>query len=155
VVWSTAASGVCVPTKPLEGVVEFGAKARLRPVRTPHGVEAQVSETRLHLQVKFAENRRPRKLISPPGSILFVADGDAFQRYGDDPGFHGVLGQEKPLRRHKGCELHLAGQVSYEEVIQPREVPIARTTSPLKASGLRRLWVLSGDVYTFPPMPFL
>jgi len=45
----------------------------------------------------------------------------------------------------------LAGQVRYEEVIQPREVTDRQNNITLKAQRLGRLWVLSGDVYNLPP----
>ncbi|NBU77301.1 MAG: DNA-directed RNA polymerase subunit beta'', partial [Planctomycetes bacterium] len=48
----------------------------------------------------------------------------------------------------------LAGQVRYEDVIQPREVPDRQGNITLKAQRLGRLWVFSGDVYNLPPNAF-
>ena len=45
----------------------------------------------------------------------------------------------------------LAGQVRYEEAIQPREVTDRQGNITLKAQRLGRMWVLSGDVYNLPP----
>ena len=45
----------------------------------------------------------------------------------------------------------LAGQVRYEEKIQPREVTDRQGNITLKAQRLGRMWVLAGDVYNLPP----
>ncbi len=45
----------------------------------------------------------------------------------------------------------LAGQVRFEEVIQPREVTDRQGNITHKAQRLGRLWVFSGDVYNLPP----
>ena len=45
----------------------------------------------------------------------------------------------------------LAGQVRYEEAIQPREVTDRQGNITLKAQRLGRMWVLAGDVYNLPP----
>ena len=45
----------------------------------------------------------------------------------------------------------LAGQVHYEDKIQPREVTDRQGNITLKAQRLGRMWVLAGDVYNLPP----
>jgi DNA-directed RNA polymerase subunit beta' len=45
----------------------------------------------------------------------------------------------------------LAGQVRFEDVIQPREVTDRQGNITHKAQRLGRLWVFSGDVYNLPP----
>ena len=45
----------------------------------------------------------------------------------------------------------LAGQVRYEEAIQPKEVTDRQGNITLKAQRLGRMWVLAGDVYNLPP----
>jgi DNA-directed RNA polymerase subunit beta' len=149
---STAESGVVRSHKTVEGVVEFDPKARLRPFRTPHGVEAQIAETDFTLQVKFAGKLKPQKLDITAGSILFVADREPVPA-------DSVLAQistgssvKKSVEKAtKDVICDLAGQVRYEEVIQPREVTDRQGNITLKAQRLGRLWVLAGDVYNLPP----
>ncbi|APD48472.1 DNA-directed RNA polymerase subunit beta' [Synechococcus sp. CS-602] len=149
---STAESGVVRSHKTLEGVVEFGPKARLRPFRTPHGVEAQVSETDFTLQVKFAGKQKAQKVDITPGSILFVADGDAVPADTVMTQVSTGSSVKKSVEKAtKDVICDLAGQVRYEEVIQPREVTDRQNNITLKAQRLGRLWVLSGDVYNLPP----
>jgi len=69
---STAETGVVRSS--IEGTVEFGAKARVRAHRTPHGVEAHLAETDFVLEVKSAKGKSQKLSISS-GSILFVNDG--------------------------------------------------------------------------------
>merc|ERR1712216_776437 len=57
---STAESGV-VRSK-VAGDVEFGSKARVRPYRTPHGVEAQQAEVDFTLTIKPSGKGRPQKI---------------------------------------------------------------------------------------------
>jgi DNA-directed RNA polymerase subunit beta' len=45
----------------------------------------------------------------------------------------------------------LAGQVSYDPTIQPREVTDRQGNITHKAQRLGRMWVLAGDVYNLPP----
>jgi DNA-directed RNA polymerase subunit beta' len=73
---STAETGVVRSL--VEGIVEFGPKARVRPYRTPHGVEAQLAEVDFSLHVKpSAGKAKTQKLDITSGSILFVADKTA------------------------------------------------------------------------------
>jgi len=73
--WSTAESGVgAFPQKPLRASSSSAPKPACVRSAPPMAWEAQVSGNRLHLagQVR-RKTERPRKLISPRGSILFVA----------------------------------------------------------------------------------
>merc|ERR1711939_852334 len=70
---STAETGVVRSL--VEGTVEFSAKAKVRPHRTPHGVEAQLAETDFTLTVKPSGKGKAQKLDVTAGSILFVASG--------------------------------------------------------------------------------
>ncbi|MDG1059989.1 MAG: DNA-directed RNA polymerase subunit beta'', partial [Synechococcus sp. cluster3_bin.96] len=70
---STAESGV-VRSK-VEGTVEFGSKARVRPYRTPHGVNAQQSDVDFSLTIKPNGSGKPQKIEITTGSLLFVDDG--------------------------------------------------------------------------------
>ena len=149
---STAESGVVRSNKTVGGVVEFGDKARLRPFRTPHGVEAQIAETDFTLKVKPTGKGKPQNIDITSGSILFVADGEAVPA-------DSVLAQistgssvKKSVEKAtKDVICDLAGQVRYEEVIQPREVTDRQGNITVKAQRLGRLWVFAGDVYNLPP----
>ncbi|MCT0199713.1 DNA-directed RNA polymerase subunit beta' [Synechococcus sp. CS-1325] len=149
---STAESGVVRSHKTVEGVVEFDAKARLRPFRTPHGVEAQIAETDFTLQVKFAGKLKAQKLDITSGSILFVADGEPVPADSVLAQISSGSSVKKSVEKAtKDVICDLAGQVRYEEVIQPREVTDRQGNITLKAQRLGRLWVFAGDVYNLPP----
>ena len=70
---STAETGVVRST--IAGTVEFPSKARIRPYRTPHGVEAQQAEVDFILTVKPSGKGRTQKVEVSNGSLLFVANG--------------------------------------------------------------------------------
>jgi len=71
---STAETGVVRST--VDGTAHFDARSRVRPYRTPHGVEAQIAESDFTLTVKPEGKGRDQKLDITIGSILFVTDGD-------------------------------------------------------------------------------
>ncbi|WP_094554793.1 DNA-directed RNA polymerase subunit beta' [Synechococcus sp. 1G10] len=147
---STAETGVVRSL--VAGTVEFGSKARVRDHRTSHGVEAHLSETDFTLSVKPSGKGRIQRLDVTAGSVLFVADGDEVPS-------DMVLAQiSAGVAVHKSVEkatkdviCDLAGQVRYEDVIQPRESTDRQGNITLKAQRLGRLWVLAGDVYNLPP----
>ncbi|MEX1324987.1 MAG: DNA-directed RNA polymerase subunit beta' [Synechococcaceae cyanobacterium] len=135
-----------------EGTVEFGPKARVRPFRTTHGVDAQIAETDFTLTVKHSGKAKNQKLDITPGSILFVADGESV------PGdtilaqiSMGATVKKSVEKATKDVICDLAGQVRYESVIQPKEVTDRQGNITHKATRLGRLWVFSGDVYNLPP----
>ncbi|MBD2423606.1 DNA-directed RNA polymerase subunit beta' [Cyanobium sp. FACHB-13342] len=147
---STAETGVVRSL--VDGTVEFGAKARVRSFRTPHGVEAQLAETDFSLTVKPSGKGKLQKLDIVNGSILFVADGDTV------PGdtilaqiAAGVTVKKSVEKATKDVICDLAGQVRYEDAIQPKEVTDRQGNITLKAQRLGRMWVFSGDVYNLPP----
>ena len=147
---STAETGVVRSL--VDGTIEFGPKARVRGFRTPHGVEAQLAETDFSLTVKPSDKGKLQKLDIVNGSILFVADGDFV------PGdtilaqiAAGVTVKKSVEKATKDVICDLAGQVRYEEAIQPREVTDRQGNITLKAQRLGRMWVFSGDVYNLPP----
>jgi DNA-directed RNA polymerase subunit beta' len=147
---STAETGVVRSL--VEGTVEFGAKARVRPHRTPHGVEAHLAETDFSLEVKPSGKGKVQKLNITSGSILFVDTGDSV------PGdtilaqiSSGAQVKKSVEKATKDVICDLAGQVRFEDVIQPREVTDRQGNITHKAQRLGRLWVFSGDVYNLPP----
>ncbi len=147
---STAETGVVRSL--VEGEVEFDGRARVRPHRTPHGVEAQLAETDFGLSVKPSGKGKLQKLDITSGSILFVADG---QNVPSDTILaqisSGAAVKKSVEKATKDVICDLAGQVRFEEVIQPREVTDRQGNITHKAQRLGRLWVFSGDVYNLPP----
>ena len=146
---STAETGVVRSS--VEGTVEFGAKARVRPHRTPHGVEAHLAETDFTLEVKAAKGKSQKLSISS-GSILFVDDGAAVPADTMLAQISAGAQVKKSVEKAtKDVICDLAGQVRFEDVIQPREVTDRQGNITHKAQRLGRLWVFSGDVYNLPP----
>ncbi|MBM5816247.1 MAG: DNA-directed RNA polymerase subunit beta' [Cyanobacteria bacterium K_Offshore_surface_m2_239] len=147
---STAETGVVRSL--CAGVVEFGAKARVRPHRTPHGVEAHLAEVDFSLQLKPTDKGKIQKLDITTGSILFVNDG---QEVIADTILaqisSGAQVKKSVEKATKDVICDLAGQVRFEDVIQPREVTDRQGNITHKAQRLGRLWVFSGDVYNLPP----
>jgi DNA-directed RNA polymerase subunit beta' len=147
---STAETGVVRSL--VDGVVEFGPKARVRPYRTPHGVEAQIAETDFSLTLKPSGKGKPQKLDISNGSILFVNDGDSVANDIVLAQISSGAAVKKSVEKAtKDVICDLAGQVRYEEAIQPKEVTDRQGNITLKAQRLGRLWVFSGDVYNLPP----
>jgi DNA-directed RNA polymerase subunit beta' len=147
---STAETGVVRAEK--EGVVEFGPKARVRDYRTPHGVEAQIAETDFSLNVNPTGKGRIQKLDISSGSILFVADGETVPAETVLAQISaGAVVKKSVEKATKDVICDLAGQVRFEDVIQPREVTDRQGNITHKAQRLGRLWVFSGDVYNLPP----
>jgi DNA-directed RNA polymerase subunit beta' len=151
---STAETGVVRSLA--AGVVEFGAKARVRPHRTPHGVEAHLAETDFTLNLKPTDKGKGQKLDITTGSILFVNDG---QTVLSDTILaqisSGAQVKKSVEKATKDVICDLAGQVRFEDVIQPREVTDRQGNITHKAQRLGRLWVFSGDVYNLPPNALL
>ena len=146
---STAESGV-VRSK-LEGTVEFGSKARVRPYRTPHGVNAQQSDVDFSLTIKPSGSGKAQKIEITKGSLLFVDDG---QKIASDVTVATIAAgavQKSVEKATKDVICDLAGQVSYDPTIQPREVTDRQGNITHKAQRLGRMWVLAGDVYNLPP----
>ena len=136
----------------VEGVVEFGPRARVRPHRTPHGVEAHLAETDFSLELKPAGKGKVQRLSITSGSLLFVNDGATVPA--DTALAQISSGAQVKKSVEKGTKdviCDLAGQVRFEDVIQPREVTDRQGNITHKAQRLGRLWVLSGDVYNLPP----
>jgi len=147
---STAETGVV--RSQIAGTIEFGAKARVRPFRTPHGVEAQIAETDFTLTLKPSGSGKTQKLSITAGSLLFVAD--AAEVAADTMLAQissGAAVKKSVEKATKDVICDLAGQVRYEDAIQPREVTDRQGNSTFKAQRLGRMWVYSGDVYNLPP----
>ena len=146
---STAETGV-VRSK-LEGTVEFGAKARVRPYRTPHGVNAQQAEVDFILTIQPSGKGKPQKIEITNGSLLFVDNGQAIDADVTVAQIAAGAVKKSVEKATKDVICDLAGQVSYDPSIQPREVTDRQGNITHKAQRLGRMWVLAGDVYNLPP----
>ncbi|QNJ06980.1 DNA-directed RNA polymerase/ beta'' subunit [Synechococcus sp. MEDNS5] len=146
---STAETGV-VRSK-LEGTVEFGVKARVRPYRTPHGVNAQQAEVDFNLTIQPSGKGKPQKIEITNGSLLFVDNGQAIEADVTVAQIAAGAVKKSVEKATKDVICDLAGQVSYDPSIQPREVTDRQGNITHKAQRLGRMWVLAGDVYNLPP----
>ncbi len=146
---STAETGV-VRSK-LAGDIEFGSKARVRPYRTPHGVEAQQAEVDFILTIKPSGKGKAQKIEVTNGSLLFVNDGQPIDADVTVAQIAAGAVKKSVEKATKDVICDLAGQVRYEDKIQPREVTDRQGNITMKAQRLGRLWVLAGDVYNLPP----
>lgn len=147
---STAETGVVRSLE--EGTIEFGDKARVRPFRTPHGVDAQIAETDFSLTVKPSGKGKPQRLDITTGSILFVTDGQLTPADTMLAQISSGAAVKKSVEKAtKDVICDLAGQVRYEDGIQPKEVTDRQGNITHKATRLGRMWVFAGDVYNLPP----
>ncbi len=146
---STAETGV-VRSK-VAGKVEFGSKARLRGYRTPHGVEAQQAEVDFTLTIKPSGKGRGQKIEITNGSLLFVDDAQEIDSDVTVAQIAAGAVKKSVEKATKDVICDLAGQVRYENAIQPKEVTDRQGNITLKAQRLGRLWVFAGDVYNLPP----
>ena len=146
---STAESGV-VRSK-VAGTVEFGSKARVRPYRTPHGVDAQQAEADFKLTINPSGKGKAQKVEITSGSLLFVDNGQEVAADVTVAQIAAGAVKKSVEKATKDVICDLAGQVSYDPTIQPREVTDRQGNITHKAQRLGRMWVLAGDVYNLPP----
>ncbi len=146
---STAETGVV--RSHLAGKIEFGPKARVRGYRTPHGVEAQQAELDFTLTIKPSEKGRSQRIEITSGSLIFVEDGQEIAADITVAQIAAGAIKKSVEKATKDVICDLAGQVRYEDAIQPKEVTDRQGNITLKAQRLGRLWVLAGDVYNLPP----
>ncbi len=146
---STAETGVVRSS--IAGKVQYGAKARFRGYRTPHGVEARQAEVDFVLTIQPHDKVKAQKIEISSGSLIFVEDG---QEVDSDVTLVQIAAgavKKSVEKATKDVICDLAGQVRYEDAIQPREVTDRQGNITLKAQRLGRIWVLAGDVYNLPP----
>ena len=146
---STAETGV-VRSK-VEGTVEFGPKARVRLYRTPHGVNAEQAEIDFTLTIKPSGKGKAQKIEITNGSLLFVDNGQQIASDVTVAQISAGAVKKSVEKATKDVICDLAGQVRYEQAIQPREVTDRQGNITRKAQRLGRMWVLAGDVYNLPP----
>ncbi len=146
---STAETGVVRST--VAGKIEFGPKARVRGYRTPHGVEAQQAETDFILKIKPVGTAKAQIIEITNGSLIFVDNAQDVEADITIAQITAGAVKKSVEKATKDVICDLAGQVSYEDAIQPKEVTDRQGNVTLKAQRLGRVWVLAGDVYNLPP----
>ena len=146
---STAETGTVRST--VSGRVSFSGGARVRPHRTPHGVDARISETDFTLNVAASAGGKDQTISITSGSVLFVADGDSIDHDVVVAQISSGNVKKSVEKATKDVICDLAGQVNYEDAIQPKEVTDRQDNITLKAQRMGRIWVLGGDVYNLPP----
>jgi DNA-directed RNA polymerase subunit beta' len=133
-----------------DGVVHTKPKQfRSRAFRTRHGEDALIAEVNVELTVESGDRKETSTI--PPGSIVFIRDGQAVK-----------LGQillELPTagrmrkvteKATKDVASDLAGEVKFADVIpEEKKDRQGNTTRIAQRGGL--IWVLSGEVYNLPP----
>ncbi len=146
---STAETGVVRSN--ISGTVEFGPKARVRGYRTPHGVEAQQAEVDFVLSIKPTDKGKNQRIEISAGSLIFVENSEVIAADVVVAQIAAGAVKKSVEKATKDVICDLAGQVRYDEAIQPKEVTDRQGNITLKAQRLGRLWVLAGDVYNLPP----
>jgi len=145
---STAETGTVRST--IAGVVSLGDQARVRPYRTPHGINAYIAETDFQLNVKCISGQEQSVSIIS-GSVLFVKNGSTVNCDDVLAQIAGGNVKKSVEKATKDVICDLAGQVNYDKDIQPREATDRQGNVTVKAQRLGQIWVLSGDVYNLSP----
>lgn len=122
---------------------------RSRAFRTRHGEDALINEVSVDVTVE-SEGRKESSTV-PPGSIIFVRDGDAVKA--------GQMMVEMPStgrvrkvteKATKDVASDLAGEVKFADLIpEEKKDRQGNTTRIAQNGGL--IWILSGEVYNLPP----
>ena len=103
------------------------------------------------MTIKPTEKGKAQIIEISSGSLIFVQNG---QDVAVDITIAQIAAgsvKKSVEKATKDVICDLAGQVRYEEAIQPKEVTDRQGNITLKAQRLGRLWVLAGDVYNLPP----
>jgi DNA-directed RNA polymerase subunit beta' len=132
-----------------DGVVHTKPKLfRSRTYRTSHGEDALISEVSVDITV---EGSKKETTTVPPGSIIFVKDGDA-AKLGQILVELPTTGRVRKVteKATKDVASDLAGEVKFAEVVpEEKKDRQGNTTRIAQRGGL--IWILSGEVYNLPP----
>lgn len=145
-------TGERVPQIPagFAGTVNLKPKQfRARPFRTRHGEDALVVEVSVDITVE--QDGKQETHTIPPGSMMFVRDGDIVQK--------GQILVEMPAtgrvrkvteKATKDVATDLAGEIKFAELVpEEKKDRQGNTTRTAQRGGL--IWVLSGEVYNLLP----
>ncbi|MBF2048404.1 MAG: DNA-directed RNA polymerase subunit beta' [Leptolyngbya sp. IPPAS B-1204] len=122
---------------------------RSRAFRTRHGEDALISEVSVDVMVESGSQKESSTV--PPGSIIFVRDGDAVkagQMLVEMPSTGRV--RKVTEKATKDVASDLAGEVKFADLIpEEKKDRQGNTTRIAQNGGL--IWILSGEVYNLPP----
>ena len=123
---------------------------RTRAFRTRHGEDALVVESSVDLILE-GENSKKEAFNIPPGSILFVREGERVklgQMLAEMPAAARV--RKVTERATMDVASDLAGEVLFADVVpEEKKDRQGNTTRIAQRGGL--IWILSGEVYNLPP----
>ncbi|MBD2092831.1 DNA-directed RNA polymerase subunit beta' [Microcoleus sp. FACHB-1515] len=135
---------------PFAGSVKLSkSRVRTRAFRTRHGEDALIMESPVDL---FLEGEKGKETFNiPPGSILFVRDGDRVklgQMLVEMPAASRV--RKVTERATMDVASDLAGEVMFADVVpEEKKDRQGNTTRIAQRGGL--IWILAGEVYNLPP----
>ncbi len=135
---------------PSEGIIRWNKGLSARKVRTRHGEDAFQVEVGGELNWCSSKNDDKSSYSITPGSVLFVADGDSVQK---DKMLAEVTSAKTTCateRATKDVSTDLAGEVFFASLVSEEKTDRqGNTTHIAQRGGL--VWILSGEVYNFPP----
>lgn len=114
-------------------------------------MNAEQAEVDFTLTIKPSGKGRAQKIEVTNGSLLFVDNGQEIAADVTVAQISAGSVKKSVEKATKDVICDLAGQVRYEQAIQPREVTDRQGNITRKAQRLGRMWVLAGDVYNLPP----
>ncbi len=122
---------------------------RSRAFRTRHGEDALISEVSVDITVEAGDRKETSTV--PPGSIIFVRDGDSAkigQMLVEMPSTGRV--RKVTEKATKDVASDLAGEVKFADLTpEEKKDRQGNTTRIAQNGGL--IWILSGEVYNLPP----
>ncbi|MBI4779995.1 MAG: DNA-directed RNA polymerase subunit beta' [Oscillatoriophycideae cyanobacterium NC_groundwater_1537_Pr4_S-0.65um_50_18] len=122
---------------------------RSRPFRTRHGEDALIAEVSVEISVESGDRKETATV--PPGSIIFVKDGQAVkigQMMAEMPSAGRV--RKVTEKATKEVASDLAGEIKFADVVpEEKKDRQGNTTRIAQRGGL--IWILSGEVYNLPP----
>jgi DNA-directed RNA polymerase subunit beta' len=122
---------------------------RSRAMRTRHGEDALISEVSVDVTVEAGDRKETSTV--PPGSIVFIRDGQAVkigQMLVEMPSASRV--GKVTEKATKDVASDLAGEVKFADLVpEEKKDRQGNTTRIAQRGGL--IWILSGEVYNLPP----
>ncbi|PSB11729.1 DNA-directed RNA polymerase subunit beta'' [filamentous cyanobacterium CCP2] len=122
---------------------------RSRPFRTRHGEDALVAEVSVEVTVESGSKKESATV--PPGSILFIRDGQSVKTGQMMVEMASASRVRKVTEKAtKDVASDLAGEVKFADVVpEEKKDRQGNTTRIAQRGGL--IWILSGEVYNLPP----
>ncbi len=136
---------------PSAGSVKYGSGLRARPFRTRHGDDAYTVEQAGNLIFNPASGGKAKNIRVEAGTTLLVADGASVEpdRVLAEVPVEGA-NRKTTEKATKDVATGLSGEVKFADIMpEERQDRQGNTTTIAQRGGL--IWVLSGEVYNFPP----